>query len=168
MPITLPVRTKRNTLLNLGIIDPIDISPIARQAFNWLYDEFVNNCDVENCNVEDVKNKFKNLVRAYGGAIICNMFVNHKSNVKKVFNWKSGYFFEKQIHKIYNIDQLIKIKNTELNKTISNYYLFIILLLNLLLYLVITENKILLRSIHSFCIYPPVSTHALKNWAIYA
>jgi len=115
------ISTKRNTLLALGILDPIDVSPIARQAFNWLYDQFTNTCNVDECNTEQIKSKFTNLVRAYGEAVICNMFVNHKSSINKVFNWNSGYFFEKQIHKIYNIDQLIKIKNTELSKTNNKY-----------------------------------------------
>jgi len=115
------ISSKRNILLNLGVLDPIDVSPIARQAFNWLYDQFSNNCDMNEVNTADAKNKFMNLVRAYGGASICSVFIHHKSNVTKVFNWKSGYFFEKQIHKIYSIDELIKIKKTELSKTNNKY-----------------------------------------------
>lgn len=68
-----------------------------------------------------LKVKLSNLVKAYGGAVICNIFINHKSNVDKVFNWRSGYFFEKQIHKVYSIDQIKKIKLAELNKTNSQY-----------------------------------------------
>jgi len=41
--------------------------------------------------------------------------------LEKVINWRSGYFFEKQIHKIYSVDKIIKIKNMEFTKTNSNY-----------------------------------------------
>jgi hypothetical protein len=72
-------------------------------------------------NKENLVNKFSNLVRAYGGAIICNMFVNHKMNIDKILNWRSGYFFEKEIYKVYSVEQIVKIKNSELNKTNSQY-----------------------------------------------
>jgi hypothetical protein len=49
------------------------------------------------------------------------MFVKHKNNISKVFNWRSGYFFEKEIHKVYKIDEIIKIKNTELQKLNQKY-----------------------------------------------
>ena len=49
------------------------------------------------------------------------MFVKHKSNVNKVFNWRSGYFFEKEIHKVYKIDEILKIKSTELQKLNQKY-----------------------------------------------
>ena len=49
------------------------------------------------------------------------VFVNHKTNIDKVFNWRSGYFFEKQIHKVYSVDEIKKIKLAELNKTNNKY-----------------------------------------------
>jgi hypothetical protein len=57
----------------------------------------------------------------YGGAVICNVFVNYKLNIDKVFNWRSGYFFEKEIHKIYSFDQIEKIKLSEINKINSKH-----------------------------------------------
>jgi hypothetical protein len=41
--------------------------------------------------------------------------------VDKVFNWRSGYFFEKQIHKVYSVEQIKKIKLAELAKTSNKY-----------------------------------------------
>jgi hypothetical protein len=115
------ISEKRNSFIMLGVIDPIDISPLTRQAFNWLYDAAENaGCMIED-NKENLVNKFSNLVRAYGGAIICNMFVNHKMNIDKILNWRSGYFFEKEIYKVYSVEQIVKIKNSELNKTNSQY-----------------------------------------------
>lgn len=114
------ISINRNKIINIGVIDPIDISPITRQAYNWLYEK----CAAEYMNSsvpESLKNKLSNLVKAYGGATICNMFVNHKLNIDKVLNWRSGYFFEKQIYKVYSFEQISKIKTAELNKTNQKY-----------------------------------------------
>lgn len=111
----------RNKAILLGVIDPIDISPLTRQAFNWLYNKAKETGCLTEENAEDLKQKFANLVKAYGGAVICNMFVNHKKNIDNVFNWRSGYFFEREIHKAYSIDQILKIKNIELQKANQNY-----------------------------------------------
>lgn len=116
------IANKRNTILQLGVIDPIDVPPMTRQAYNWLYEKAIS--EVLNPSdklLTDVKVKFSNLVKAYGGAVICNMFVTHKLNVDKVLNWRSGYFFEKQIHKVYSLDQIMKIKSAELVKTNDKY-----------------------------------------------
>ena len=89
------IANDRNKIISVGIIDPIDISPITRQAFNWLYSKAEDKENMSDINISELKGKFTNLVKAYGGAVICNMFINHKLNIDKVFNWRSGYFFEK-------------------------------------------------------------------------
>jgi hypothetical protein len=111
----------RNQIIVLGIIDPIDISPITRQAYNWLYQKAEEFEDMSKVDASILKDKLTNLVKAYGGAVICNIFMNHKSNVDKVFNWRSGYFFEKQIHNVYSVEQIKKIKLAELAKTNNKY-----------------------------------------------
>jgi hypothetical protein len=108
-------------LINIGIIDPIDHSPVTRQAFNWMYDEAINNDCVKEENKTAITNKLKNIVSIYGGAVVSSMFMNHQGNIKNVLNWRSGYFFEKQIHKVYTIEKLIKIKNSEFAKTNPSY-----------------------------------------------
>jgi hypothetical protein len=119
------ISLNRNKIIEVGVIDPIDVSPITRQAYNWLYDKasdtYIVQNNLSNDQINDIKLKFTNLVRAYGGAIICNMFVNHKMNIDKVTNWRSGYFFEKQIYKVYSLDKIIKIKTAEINKTNQKY-----------------------------------------------
>lgn len=119
------ISNNRNKVIQVGVIDPIDVSPITRQAFNWLYEKFkseiIDPDQISKVQIEDIKSKFTNLVRAYGGAVICNMFVNHKSNIDKVLNWRSGYFFEKQLYNVYSLDQIMKIKTAELNKTNQKY-----------------------------------------------
>lgn len=111
----------RKEVIQLGIFERIDMSPITRQAYNWLYELL----DKEKFESKDKKDeaiqKIKNLVKIYGGAVICNIFTNHQSSVDKVLNWKSGYFIEREIYKIYSVDQIIKIKSTEINKTNKNY-----------------------------------------------
>jgi len=115
------ITQKRNDIIKLGVIDPVDVSPMNRQAFNWLYEK----CrDKGKLSFEELKNlepKVFNLVKAYGGALICNVFMNHKNNVEKIFSWRSGYFFEKEIHKIYSMEDIIKIKTTEIKKTNPKY-----------------------------------------------
>lgn len=113
------ITNSRNKIIQIGVIDPIDVSPITRQAYNWLFDKVSSSED--EFNELEIKTKLGNLVRAYGGAVICNMFMNYKLNIDKVLNWRSGYFFEKQIFKVYNTDQIIKIKTAELNKTNQKY-----------------------------------------------
>lgn len=121
----LEISSRRNKVIEVGVIDPIDVSPITRQAFNWLYakanDTYISKNDLSSAQIEDIKLKLTNLVRAYGGATICNIFINYQSNIDKVMNWRSGYFFEKQIYKIYSVDKIIKIKTAELNKTNQKY-----------------------------------------------
>lgn len=115
------IEKNRRKVLKLGIFDQIDMSPLTRQAYNWVYDKL----EKESFPSEDQKyaaiEKIKNLVKIYGGAIICNVFTNYSSHVDKVLNWKSGYFIEREIYKVYTLDQLIKIKTTEINKTNKNY-----------------------------------------------
>lgn len=115
------IENSRKKIIQMGIFDQIDMSPLTRQAYNWLYEKL----DKEKFSSKEKKaeaiEKIKNLVRIYGGAIICYMFTNHSSSVDKVLNWKSGYFFEREIHRAYNIDQIIKIKSAEISKTNKNY-----------------------------------------------
>lgn len=112
---------KRNSIIKLGIIDPIDVPPMTRQAYNWLYEKAIDKQKFTDAQLVSLTDKLANLVRVYGGATICNMFVNHKPNVDKVFNWRSGYFFEKQIHKVYSLDQVMTLKKAEIKKTNANY-----------------------------------------------
>lgn len=111
----------RRKIISLGVFDYIDMSPMTRQAYNWMYDlvdrEKFESLDKKNEAVD----KIKNIVRIYGGAIICNLFTNHSSNIDKILNWRSGYFIEREIYKVYSVDQIIKIKSAEINKTNKNY-----------------------------------------------
>ena len=115
------IESSRRRVLSTGVFDQLDMSPLTRQAYNWLYEKL----DRETFSSEEVKKeaaeKMKNLVKIYGGAIICNVFSNYGLNVEKVLNWKSGYFIEREIHKVYSLDQIIKIKNAEMNKTNKKY-----------------------------------------------
>lgn len=117
----LRIANSRISLIKLGIIDPVDLSPLTRQAFNWLYEKAQEKNEINQDNKDILILKFKNLVRAYGGAVICSIFSKYGNNVDKVLNWRSGYFFEKEIHKVYSLDQIAKIKKSELNKTNSTY-----------------------------------------------
>lgn len=110
------IQKNHRQLLTLGVIDPIDYSPITRQAYNWLYSHAENSGAVSEKNKDIVSKKMQNLIRLYGGAVISNVFTNHTSSVDKVFNWRSGYFFEREIYNIYTFDQIKKIKSKEIEK----------------------------------------------------
>ena len=115
------IQTNQKELLSIGIIDPIDYSPLTRQSFNWLYTQAEQNGDLNEKNKDLVIKKMQNLVRIYGGAVISNVFQNHKSVVEKVFNWRSGYFFEREIYNVYTFEQIKKIKKTEIEKLNPKY-----------------------------------------------
>lgn len=115
------VKNNRKKIIEMGIIDPIDYSPLTRQAFNWLYDQAESSGCIDESNKDYVTKKLKNLVSIYGGAVISSIFVSHKNAIEKVTNWRSGYFFEKEIYKIYSLEKIMKIKNMEFTKTNTNY-----------------------------------------------
>lgn len=108
----------RNQVLSLGIVYPIEYSPITRQAFNWLYDKAEASGIVTEFNKSDIVDKYKRLVFVYGGTVICNIFAKSESRVnREVINWETNYFFERLIYQMYSIDQIVKIKKQELQKT---------------------------------------------------
>lgn len=109
------IKNSRIELINHGIIDPVDHSPVTRQAFNWLYEHAEEQIQKE--NKQAVVNKLKNIVSIYGGAVVSSIFMSHQSNVDNVLNWRSGYFFEKEIYKIYSLEKIKKIRSAEFAKT---------------------------------------------------
>ncbi len=107
----------RNQCQSLGIIDPIDYSPITRQAFNWLFNSAKEAGAVNDDNAARLEESFKRLVYAYGGAVICAIFQQEANQIKrKVKNWQSNYFFERLIFDIYSVEEVVKIKRAELKK----------------------------------------------------
>lgn len=108
----------RRQALSLGVVEKIEFQPYYRQAFNWLYGKAEDEGTTQKQNdLELVSARFRKLVQAYGGSVICNVFTRHPDAVKRVLNWRSGYFFERQIFRVYSIDQVMKIKKLELEKT---------------------------------------------------
>lgn len=117
----LEIEKNRKKILQLGIFDQIDMSPLTRQAFNWIYERLDKESFSSLEKKEESIEKIKNLVKIYGGAIICNLFTNHTAALDKILNWKSGYFIEREIYKVYSVEQIAKIKTAEMNKTNKNY-----------------------------------------------
>lgn len=115
------IQNNHKSLLELGVIDPIDYSPITRQAYNWLYSHAESTQAINDKTKDLVTKKMQNLIRLYGGAVISNIFTNHTNNVDKVFNWRSGYFFEREIYNVYTFDQIKKIKSKEIEKLNPKY-----------------------------------------------
>lgn len=115
------IRKNRKKILSLGVIDSVDYVPLTRQAFNWLYGKAEAEEIITDENKQEVIKKFQNLVKIYGGATICNLFSKYEKNIEKILNWRSGYFIEKEVHKVYTLEQLAKIKQTELSKIDTKY-----------------------------------------------
>lgn len=117
----LEIEKYRKIIFSLGIFEHIDMSPLTRQAYNWLYERLEKESFSSDEKKAEAIEKIKNLVKIYGGAVICNVFTNYGLNIDKVLNWRSGYFIEKEIYKVYSIEQIIKIKKAEMAKTNPNY-----------------------------------------------
>ena len=115
------IHNNQKELLSIGVIHPIDYSPLTRQAYNWLHAQAEQSGDLTKDNKDLIVKKMQNLVRIYGGAVISNIFQNHKYVLNKIFNWRSGYFFEREIYNIYTYDQIKKIKKTEIEKLNPQY-----------------------------------------------
>jgi hypothetical protein len=115
------IEKNRTLILKEGIFDHIDIPPLTRQAYNWLHERLDKESFSNHDKKEEAITKMKNLIKIYGGAVVCNVFTNYSQHIEKVLNWRSGYFIEKEIHKIYSTEQIIKIKKAEIQKTNSNY-----------------------------------------------
>lgn len=107
----------RQKALDLGIIDPIDYQPLCREAFNRLYNAADEAGYITSDTKEYVSNSARLLVWAYGGTVVTNVFTANEKALGKVLNWRTGYFFERAIYETYTIDQILKIKKQELNKT---------------------------------------------------
>ncbi|HJS83568.1 MAG TPA: hypothetical protein VJ742_12115 [Nitrososphaera sp.] len=105
----------RTELVAQGVIDPIDHSPVTRQAYKWLCEQ----AETTNELTSEAKVRFRKIVAIYGGVVISNIFTKHPEAIKKVFSWRHGYFFERLIFNIYSLEQLAKIKRGELEKTNS-------------------------------------------------
>lgn len=112
------IEKKRNKLLDMGIVYPIEYSPTSRQAVNWIY-KHANEADYNIKETEEYVNKLNNIVYAYGGKVVIGVF--EKTGPQKlrnrVYNWHTMYFFEKLIHHTYSFKQIQKIKQEELTGT---------------------------------------------------
>lgn len=115
------IRKNRKKMLSYGVVESIDYVPMTRQAFNWLYSKSEDSHCVTPANKADIVKKFENLIKIYGGAVICNTFTKYEKNINKVLNWRSGYFIEREIYKVYTMDQICRIKELEISKIDKKY-----------------------------------------------
>ena len=105
----------RRNVLKLGVIDAVEYHPLSRQAYRWLCES------AEQSGIEltpELQKKFRQFVMAYGGAIITYIFEKNKKDIdKKVVNWRGAYFFERLVYEIYTPEQVLKIKQNDINNT---------------------------------------------------
>lgn len=107
----------RQQALNHGFVYPLEYNPRWRQAFRWLIERVEKHND-NDLNLEDSKHKFENLVFCYGGAIICNIFNKPElsKRIESLPNWRTAYFFERLIHKVYKPEEIIQIKKNDIEE----------------------------------------------------
>jgi len=115
----LKIKEWRKQVLMLGVIDPVEDAIWTRQAFNWLYEKAEESGALTAGARDDIVTRHKNMVKTYGGAVISNIFLRHEEVLKKVLNYRTGYFFERCVYEVYTPEQIIKIKRAELAKTNS-------------------------------------------------
>jgi hypothetical protein len=113
----LDIMTNRAQMLSLGVIEPLAWQPYTRQAFNWLYAHSERAGCITEENKDVIRTRMSNLVYAYGGMVTCAVFEKSPDWVKRVNNWRTGYFFEKTIYKVFTAEEMYKIKKRELEKS---------------------------------------------------
>lgn len=113
----LEIMEHRAKMLSLGVIEPLAWQQYTRQAYNWLVARAEESGAITDESRDLVKRRMSNLVYAYGGVVVCGVFDKSPDWVKKVTNWRTGYFFEKTIYKVFTPDEMYKIKKRELEKS---------------------------------------------------
>lgn len=104
--------------LDLGIISPVEYNARSRQAYNWLTSAAEASETTRDCDKAQIRQKMETLVFIYGGAVICNVFDKPEYGkwIKQLMNWRTGYFFERLIHRIYTPEQILKIKRHDIEE----------------------------------------------------
>lgn len=112
----------RQSCLDLGVVYPLHYNPTTRQAFNWLNESattsITTSANLYGTNDEVPVEKLQNLVYIYGGNAVCSIYNKPEleGRIKRLINWRTGYFFERLVNSVYSKDKLIEIKTHEINK----------------------------------------------------
>ncbi len=111
------IMENRAKMLSLGVIEPLAWQTNTRQAYNWLSERAKDSGSMTEDNQDVMRTRLSNVVYAYGGAVVCAVFMKNPDWVKKLTNWKTGYFFEKLIYKVFTPEEMYKLKKAELEKS---------------------------------------------------
>lgn len=106
----------RKEIVKLGVIPDIQYHPYYRQAFNWLVESAQNSGDLTPENKENIHKSMKSIVVRYGGMVVSSLFTRHKEVVSNIVNWRSGYFVERALFRVYKTEEMLKIKQIELSE----------------------------------------------------
>lgn len=107
------ISKRREEIIKIGYIDPIDYHPHSRQAYRWLLEE----SEKEGSLTPEVRTKFRRLVMAYGGMLLNYVFAKYPKKIEDIPNWRTGYFVERLVHDVFEYDQIVKMKQLELDKS---------------------------------------------------
>lgn len=114
------IKANRSQFLTMGCIAPVEYHVKSRQALKWLYEEASHDKTINVENKNDVLNRLKSLILIYGPSVICSLFQRKelKSEMMlKTPNWRTGYFVERYIYEYFSIDQLIQMKQKDLDSS---------------------------------------------------
>ena len=109
------IANSRKQILQLGVIDPIEYHPYSRQAYKWICEA----AEATNIDLNPTrKSKYRKFVMTYGGAVVSHVLYKNRPLVdRRVVNWRTTYFLERAIHEVYQLDQILKIKENDLKST---------------------------------------------------
>lgn len=112
------IQQVRKQALSFGVIYPIHYNPRARQALNWLMYEATRSPTTEGVEERVLQEKMEKLVFSYGGAVICNVFnrPEYSKKIHNLLNWRTAYFFERLIHEVYRPEEILKIKEHDIEE----------------------------------------------------
>ena len=54
---------------------------------------------------------------AYGGMLLNYVFAKYPKKIEDIPNWRTGYFVERLVHDVFEYDQIVKMKQLELDKS---------------------------------------------------
>ena len=126
----LEISKNRNKIITLGIVEPIDIAPMTRQAYNWLYESAVSHDCINDSNREDIENKLKSISSEKIGVLLFQNKVKTSKPIVQYILSPTGDFKEASknlysyLHELdaLGLDLLLieKLPNINLGKSIND------------------------------------------------
>lgn len=112
------LKALREELLALGSIHPVEYHVRSRQGLKWLCEQASEDPTIQVNDKDEVVNRLKNLILIYGPSAVCSLFQRPEMKAQflpKVHNWRSGYFVEKELHRLFSRKELLEMKSHDID-----------------------------------------------------